>query len=57
MTKNDRALWNLAFKLDLTEWHLHGARILERVNGLKNAEGFLRKAAEGPKWWETKEVA
>ncbi len=39
----EKRLYKLAYSLGLTEWHWTAARILLRVNGYDNAEGYLKK--------------
>ena len=49
LSRNDKKLYKLTYERGLTEWHFTAARILERVNGMKNAMGYLEKCDNTPK--------
>lgn len=46
LSRKDKKLYKLCYEYGLTEWHFTAARILERVNGMGNAEGYLRKVKQ-----------
>ena len=46
LSRKHKKIYKLCYEAGLTEWHFTAARILEQVNGMENAEGYIKKVAE-----------
>ena len=52
LSRNAKKLYKIAYGYNLTEWHFNASRILENINGMQNAEEFLKKCSKHKKIYE-----